>query len=116
MPKNFATDRYEVGNKIQIRNGGQEIAIDQSSLDRPSNEVLYWKAPRDILGNFVTLYDGNIDIHFVNDGSNDDSSNNDEYVWLRGNNIDIVHKIPQSQQFKPNTNVTYSVPCNEVIY
>jgi hypothetical protein len=114
VPKNFANDRYEVGNRIQQRNGGRELAIDQSSLGRPANEVLYWRAPKEALGDFVTLYDGNIDIHFNNDGNDDEEPSNDEFIWLRGNNIDLVHKLPSTQRFKANTNVTYSVPCNEV--
>ncbi|CAF3691198.1 unnamed protein product [Adineta steineri] len=113
VPKTFATDRYEAGNKIQQRQGGREIALDQSSLGRPANDVLYWKAPKDILGNVVTLYDGNIDIHFVNDGADGQTSSNDELIWLRGNNIDLIHKLPQSQQFQAGKNSTYSVPCNE---
>lgn len=114
VPKNFATDSYEARSSIQQRNGGQEIAIDQSSLGRPSNEVLYWKAPKEALGNVVTLYDGNIDVHFTNDGNDNDAPSNDEFLWLRGNNIDIVHKLPQTQRFKANSNSTYSVPVNEV--
>ena len=107
-------DRYEVGNRIQQRQGGRELAIDQNSLGRPANEVLYWKAPKAALGDLVTLYDGNIDVHFVNDGQEDAAPGNDEIIWLRGNNIDIVHKVPQNQRFKPNTNASYSVPVNEV--
>ena len=114
VPKNFATEQYEAGNRIQQRAGGRELALDQSSLGRPANEVLYWKAPKEILGDFVTLYDGNIDIDFVNDGDDRAASNNDEFIWLRGNNIDLVHKVPQGQQLKGNANETYSVACNEV--
>ena len=114
VPKNFATDRYEAGNRIQQRNGGRELALDQSALGRPANEVLYWKAPKEALGDLVTLYDGNIDVHFVNDGKEDAAPSSDEFLWLRGNNIDLVHKIPQTQRFTPNNNATYSVPCNEV--
>lgn len=113
MPKNFATDRYEASDSIQRRAGGRELAIDQSSLGRPNNEVLYWKAPKEALGNFVTLYDGTIDVHFTND-ANDKSTGNDEYIWLRGNNIDLVHKMSQDQKFQPNSEATYSVACNEV--
>ena len=114
MPKNFATDRYEAGDRIQQRNGGRELAIDQSSLGRPATEVLYWKAPKEALGDVVTLYDGTIDIHFTNDGNENDDQSTDELIWLRGNNIDIVHKVPATQRLKPNTNATYSVACNEV--
>jgi hypothetical protein len=114
VPKNYATDRYEAGDRIQQRNGGRELALDQSSLGRPGNEVLYWKAPQAILGDLVTLYDGNIDIHFTNDGNDNDAPSNDEFIWLRGNNIDLVHKLPQSQRFKANSEATYSVACNEV--
>ncbi|CAF1253140.1 unnamed protein product [Adineta ricciae] len=113
VPKNFATDRFEAGDRIQQRQGGREIAIDQSALGRPDNDVLYWKAPKTTLGDLVTLYDGNIDIHFVNDGNDKEAPSNDEFIWLRGNNIDLVHKIPQNHRFKANTNATYSVPCNE---
>jgi hypothetical protein len=90
VPKNFATDHYEAGDRVQQRNGGQELHIDQSSLGRPSNEVLYWRAPKEVLGDFVTLYDGNIDIHFSNDGNDQQAPSNDEFIWLRGNNIDLV--------------------------
>ena len=83
-------------------------------MGRPDNEVLYWKAPKEVLGDFVTLYDGNIDIHFTNDGNENETPSSDELIWLRGNNIDLIHKVPESQRFQPNTNVTYSVPCNEV--
>ena len=114
VPKNFATDSYEAGDRIQQRNGGREIALDQSSLGRSTDEVLYWKAPKEALGNVVTLYNGNIDIHFTNDGNENQAPSNDEFLWLRGNNIDLVHKIPQNQRFKPNTNATYSISCNEV--
>jgi len=114
VPKNFATDRYEARDSIKQRNGGNEIALDQNSLGRPANEVLYWKAPKEALGDVVTLYDGNIDIHFTNDGKDDEAPSNDELIWLRGNNIDLVHKLPQTQRFKANTNATYSVPVNEV--
>ena len=114
MPKNFATERYEVSDEIQRKDGGRELAIDQASLNRPDNEILYWKAPKEILGDVVTLYDGNIDVHFINDGKADEPLANDEFLWLRGNNIDLVHKIPQTQRFQPNTNASYSVPINEV--
>jgi hypothetical protein len=115
VPKNHATDTYEARDRIQQRNGGRELAIDQSSLSgRPGNEVLYWKAPKEALGDLVTLYDGNIDIHFTNDGQQGHASGVDEFIWMRGNNIDLVHKVPQSQQFQPNTNATYTVQCNEV--
>ena len=114
IPKNFATDRYEAGNSIQRRNGGRELAIDQSSLGRPANEVLYWKAPKEALGDVVTLYDGTIDVHFINDGNDNQAGSDDEFLWLRGNNIDLVHKLPQTQRFQANTNATYSVPVNEV--
>ena len=114
VPKNFATDRYEARDRIQQRQGGREIALDQSSLGRPNNEVLYWKAPKEALGHFVTLYDGNIDVHFTNDGNDKEAPSNDDFIWLRGNNIDLVHKLPQTQRFKSNTNATYSVPVNEV--
>jgi hypothetical protein len=114
VPKNFAVERYEARDQIQRRNGGYELALDQSSLGRPASEVLYWKAPRDVLGDFVTLYDGKIDIHFTNDGNENDAPSTDEFIWLRGNNIDLVHKIPQTQRFQPNTNASYSVACNEV--
>ncbi|CAF4183766.1 unnamed protein product [Rotaria sp. Silwood2] len=113
VPKTFATDPYEARDRIQQRHGGREIALDQSSLGRPANEVLYWKAPKETLGNVVTLYDGNIDIHFINDGNDNEAPSNDEFIWLRGNNIDLAHKIPQNQRFKANSNATYSVPCNE---
>ncbi|UJR23322.1 hypothetical protein I4U23_026336 [Adineta vaga] len=113
IPKNFATDRYEAGDRIQQLHGGRELAIDQNSLGRPANDVLYWKAPQKALGDLVALYDGNIDIHFTNDGNDKEAPSNDEFIWLRGNNIDLVHKLPQSQRFKANTNATYSVPCNE---
>lgn len=112
VPKNFATDRYEAGNSIQRRNGGREIALDQNSLGRAANEVLYWKAPKEALGDVVTLYDGNIDVHFTNDGNQ--VSSDDEFIWLRGNNIDLVHKFPQNQRFQANSNETYSVAVNEV--
>ena len=114
MPKNFATDRYEARDRIQQRNGGRELAIDQSSLGRPASEVLYWKAPKEALGDVVTLYDGNIDIHFTNDGNEGAAPSNDEFIWMRGNNIDLVHKIPASQRLKPNSEATYSVAVNEV--
>jgi hypothetical protein len=114
VPKNFATDRYEARDRIEQRNGGRELAIDQSSLGRPANDVLYWKAPKEVLGDLVTLYDGNIEIHFINDGQQSQPTNRDEFILMRGNNIDLVHKIPQNQQFWPNTNVTYTVQCNEV--
>jgi len=114
VPKNFATDTYEARDRIQQHHGGREISLDQNSLGRPNNEVLYWKAPKEVLGDFVTLYDGNIDIHFTNDGNDNDAPSNDDYIWLRGNNIDLVHKIPQTHRFKSNTNATYSVACNEV--
>jgi hypothetical protein len=113
VPKNFATDRYEAGDRIQ-RNGGAKISLDQNSLGRSANEVLYWKAPKEILGDVVTLYDGNIDVHFTNDGNENDAPSGDDFLWLRGNNIDLVHKFPQVQRFKANSNATYSVPCNEV--
>ncbi|CAF3425584.1 unnamed protein product [Rotaria sp. Silwood1] len=113
VPKTFATDPYEARDRIQQRHGGREIALDQSSLGRSANEVLYWKAPKETLGNVVTLYDGNIDIHFTNDGNDNEAPSNDEFIWLRGNNIDLVHKLPQNQRFKANSNATYSVPCNE---
>lgn len=113
VPKNFATEKYEAGNKIQQRNGGRELALDQSSLGRSADEVLYWKAPKESLGDFVTLYDGNIDVHFTNDGNGQAPSDN-EFLWLRGNNIDIVHKIPQEQKIQSNEESTYSVPVNEV--
>ncbi|CAF3609191.1 unnamed protein product [Adineta steineri] len=113
VPKNFATDRYEAGDKIQRRHGGHEIAIDQSSLGRGANEVLYWKAPKEVLGDVVTLYDGNIDIHFTNDGKDTEAPSTDDLIWLRGNNIDLVHKVPQTHRFKANTNATYTVACNE---
>ncbi|CAF1607632.1 unnamed protein product [Rotaria magnacalcarata] len=113
VPKNFATDLYEARDRIQQRNGGREIALDQSSLGRPATEVLYWKAPKEALGNVVTLYDGNIDVHFTNDGNDNEAPSNDEFLWLRGNNIDIVHKLPQNQRFKANANSTYSVAVNE---
>ncbi|UJR25590.1 hypothetical protein I4U23_006934 [Adineta vaga] len=113
VPKNFATERYEAGSKIQRRQNGRELALDQNSLGRPANEVLYWKAPKEALGDVVTLYDGNIDIHFTNDGNDQEAPSNDEFIWLRGNNIDLVHKLPSTQRFKANTNATYSVPCNE---
>ena len=114
VPKNFATDRYEARDAIQRRNGGRELAIDQSSLGRPANDVLYWKAPREALGDLVTLYDGTIEVQFTNDGNENDAPSNDEFIWLRGNNIDLVHKLPQSQRFKANADATYSVACNEV--
>lgn len=114
VPRNFATDRYEAGNRIQQRNGGHELAIDQSSLGRSADEVLYWKAPKEILGDVVTLYDGNIDVHFTNDASNPQASTDTEFLWLRGNNIDLVHKIPANQQPTANSNATYSVAVNEV--
>ncbi|CAF1237105.1 unnamed protein product [Adineta ricciae] len=113
VPKTFATDRYEAGDKIQRRENGRQIALDQNSLGRPANDVLYWKAPKEVLGDVVTLYDGNIDIHFTNDGNDQEAPSNDEFIWLRGNNIDLVHKLPSTQRFKANTNATYSVPCNE---
>jgi heparan sulfate proteoglycan 2 (perlecan) len=113
VPKNFATDLYEAGNSIKQLNGGREISLDQSSLGRSANEVLYWKAPKQVLGDVVTLYDGNIDVHFTNDASNNQVASDSEFLWLRGNNIDLVHKIPATQQFKANTNATYSVPVNE---
>lgn len=115
MPKNFATDRYEAGSRIQERNGGQELALDQSSLGRPANDVLYWKAPKSALGDQVTLYDGNIEIQFTNDGNGNEASNSDEFIWLRGNNIDLVHKLPSSQRFESNTDASYSVAVNEVL-
>ena len=83
-------------------------------MGRPANEDLYWKAPKEVLGDVVTLYDGTIDVHFTNDGNGDQAGSTDEVIWLRGNNIDLVHKLPQSQKFQPNSNATYSVPCNEV--
>ncbi|CAF3522929.1 unnamed protein product [Rotaria socialis] len=113
VPKNFATDTYEARNSIQQRNGGREIALDQSSLGRPNDEVLYWKAPKEVLGDIVTLYDGTIDIHFTNDGDSNQAQSNDEFIWLRGNNIDLVHKLPKTQKFEANQDSTYSVPCNE---
>ncbi|CAF4524399.1 unnamed protein product [Rotaria socialis] len=113
VPKNFANDLYEARDQIQQRNGGREISLDQSSLGRPATEVLYWKAPKEALGDVVTLYDGNIDVHFTNDGNDNEAPSSDEFLWLRGNNIDIVHKIPQTQRFKANTNSTYSVAVNE---
>ena len=61
----------------------------------------------------MTLYDGNIDVYFTNDGNGQVPSDT-EFLWLRGNNIDLVHKLPSTQQFKANTNATYSVPVNEV--
>ena len=112
VPRNYATDRYEAGNRIQQRQGGREIALDQSSLGRSADEILYWRAPKEVLGDLVTLYDGNIDVYFTNDGNNDPSDA--EFLWLRGNNIDLVHKIPSNQQFTANSNATYSVPVNEV--
>lgn len=114
VPKNFATDTYEASGSIKRRHDGHEIALDQSSLGRSNNEVLYWKAPKEVLGDVVTLYDGNIDVHFVNDGNDNEASSNDEFIWLRGNNIDLVHKIPKTQRFEASKNSTYSVPCNEV--
>jgi hypothetical protein len=83
-------------------------------LGRSADEVLYWKAPKEALGDVVTLYDGNIDVHFTNDGNDNQAPSDHEYLWLRGNNIDLVHKFPQAQRFKANTNATYSVPVNEV--
>ena len=112
VPKTFATDTFEAGNKIQQRQGS--ISLDQNSLGRSASEVLYWKAPKEALGDVVTLYDGTIDVHFVNDGKDDQAPSDDEFIWLRGNNIDIVHKLPQTQRFKANTNATYSVAVNEV--
>ena len=112
VPRNYATDRYEAGNRIQQRQGGREIALDQSSLGRSADEILYWRAPKEVLGDLVTLYDGNIDVYFTNDGDNDPSDT--EFLWLRGNNIDLVHKIPSNQRFTANSNATYSVPVNEV--
>ena len=114
VPRNFATDRYEAGNRIQQRNGGRELALDQSSLGRSADEVLYWKAPKEILGHVVTLYDGNIDVHFTNDGNDAQASSDVEYLWLRGNNIDLVHKIPATQRLTANSDATYSIPVNEV--
>ncbi len=114
IPKNFATNPYEAGNRIQQRSGGREISLDQSSLGRPADEVLYWKAPKEVLGDVVTLYDGNIDVHFTNDAANNQAASDSEFLWLRGNNIDLIHKIPSTQQLKANTNATYSVPVNEV--
>jgi hypothetical protein len=114
VPKNFATDAYEAGNRIKQLNGGREISLDQSSLGRSADEVLYWKAPKEALGDVVTLYDGNIDVHFTNDAGNNQAASDSEFLWLRGNNIDLVHKIPATQQFKANSNATYSVPVNEV--
>lgn len=114
VPRNYANDRYEAGNRIQQRNGGRELALDQNSLGRSADEVLYWRAPKEILGDLVTLYDGNIDVHFTNDGNNDQASTDVEFLWLRGNNIDLVHKIPSSQRFNANSNATYSVAVNEV--
>jgi len=113
VPKNFATDRYEAGNKIKQRDNGRELVLDQSSLGRPAGDVLYWKAPKSALGDVVTLYDGNIDIYFANDADAREPASQDEFIWLRGNNIDLVHKLPQTQQFTPNANSTYSVPVNE---
>ena len=112
IPRNFATDRYEAGNRIQQRNGG--LSLDQNSLGRSSDEVLYWRAPKEVLGDLVTLYDGNIDVHFTNDGNNDQTLLDAEFLWLRGNNIDLVHKLSSSQRFNPNSNATYSVAVNEV--
>jgi len=83
-------------------------------LGRPAHEVLYWKAPKSTLGDVVALYDGNIDVYFTNDGNDNQAPSDDEFIWLRGNNIDLVHKLPQSQRFKANTNATYSVAVNEV--
>jgi hypothetical protein len=83
-------------------------------LGRSADEILYWKAPKDILGDVVTLYDGNIDVYFTNDGKDDQPPSDHEFLWLRGNNIDLIHKFPQTQRFKANTNATYSVPVNEV--
>ncbi|CAM4742403.1 unnamed protein product [Rotaria magnacalcarata] len=113
VPKNFATDTYEARDSIQQRNGGHEIALDQSSLGRSNNEVLYWKAPKEVLGDTVTLYDGTIDIHFTNDGDSNEAQSDDEFIWLRGNNIDLVHKVPKTQKFEANKNATYSISCNE---
>lgn len=83
-------------------------------MGRPAGDVLYWKAPKSALGDVVTLYDGNIDIYFANDADAREPASQDEFIWLRGNNIDLVHKLPQTQQFTPNANSTYSVPVNEV--
>ncbi|CAF4134038.1 unnamed protein product, partial [Adineta steineri] len=113
VPQNFDTDSYQVGNKIERRNHGREIALNQNSLDRSLHEVLYWKAPKELLGNFITLYDGTIDIHFTNDGNDNDAPSNDAFIWLRGNNIDLIHKLPSTQRFKANTDATYSVQLNE---
>ena len=114
VPKNFATERYEAGDRIQRAQNGRELALDQSALGRADSEVLYWKAPKDVLGDVVTLYDGTIDIHFTNDGNEQAASNKDEFIWLRGNNIDLVHKLPETNRLQANTEATYSVPCNEV--
>ena len=51
-----------------------------------------------VLGDVVTLYNGNIDVHFTNDGTGNQASSDDEFIWLRGNNIDLVHKLPQIQR------------------
>jgi len=113
VPKNFATDRYEAGDNIKRRNNNRELTLDQNSLGRSAKEVLYWKAPKAALGDFVTLYDGNIDVYFTNDGNADQAPSDDEFIWLRGNNIDLVHKLPQTQRFTANGNSSYSVPVNE---
>ena len=114
VPKNFATDSYEAGNNIQQGNGGREISLNQNSLGRSADEVLYWKAPKEALGDVVTLYDGTIDVYFTNDADNNQAASDSEFLWLRGNNIDLVHKIPANHQSQPNGEETYSVPVNEV--
>ncbi|CAF1170648.1 unnamed protein product [Adineta ricciae] len=113
VPKDFESNSYQVNDGIQKLNGGHDLAINQDSLGRSSKEVLYWKAPSESLGNFVTLYDGNIEVHFTNDGNDREEPSDDEAIWLRGNNIDLVHKLPQTQRFKANTRDVYSVACNE---
>ncbi|CAF3979164.1 unnamed protein product, partial [Rotaria sp. Silwood2] len=35
---------------------------------------------------------------FINDGNDNEAPSNDEFIWLRGNNIDLAHKIPQNQR------------------
>ncbi|CAF0890629.1 unnamed protein product, partial [Didymodactylos carnosus] len=110
VPRNFGTDRWEGKNNIQTRQNG-ELALNLQTTGRPAGDVLYWSAPRQALGDLVTLYDGNIVVHFTNDGTG--ALNRDEFIWMRGNNIDLVHKIPPATTFQPNTNSTYSTPCNE---
>lgn len=110
----FETNPYTAGEHIQQHNGGRELAIDQSALDSSAPEVLYWKAPVEVLGNFVTLYDGNIEIHFTNDGNDHSAPSDDDFILLRGNGIDLVHRIPSTKRFKANTNDLYSVEVNEV--